>query len=860
MFANNLRRAFAVDIVILKDDRTYMSKLALPTWLVLLFSFAAFNGLGQVKTLKGIIKDAHSDERIPFASIQFKGSGEGKLSDSSGNFIFRFNEWPHDTLVVSYVGYQDFRLPVDSSLLRRAKNNMIDISLLMERGKYAEEVVVKRTVDRGLLMWRRIVRHKARNDRYRFNNFSYELYNKLEFDIKNIRREGFQNLPFIRQFNFIFNNIDTTEEGAPFLPIYLTEAISDYYYQKSPLRRREVFKGTKTIGFDNESFSKLLGGLSQNVNFYANFIPVFDKEFVSPISDNGDEFYRYKVVDTQFVSGRRFFHMIFYPKHKGQNTFEGDCWIHDTTWAVQKMNLRLTKDANINFVDKLSLIQEYKLINDTTWFLTRDKFVIDLSLTGAKHLSAIGRKTTTYEKIVVNDSSVTNELTKNKLLEETVFPPNTNNRPDSFWTQQRHEDLNKNERIIYKTIDTLMQMPTFRRTVHTVNFLVGGYLDVGNFQIGPWYNWLYANSLEGLRTRFDLGTNSHFSKKLLLHGYAAYGFKDEEFKYEADALYLFKRNPRLTLFAKYTKDIDYGQNYLDVVSQDNIFAVAIRKEGVPIKFLKSEMAQVELFKEWHSGLSITLNSTRKIYNPALNLPDKAIFLDGKGGDPLNTFETSVQLRFAYLEKFFETNFYRYSLGSTYPIVSVKFTRGISGVLNSRYDYNKISGSISDYIKIPPYGSIYYNLSAGRTFGTLPFMMLDVAPGNEIYYYNKYAFNLMNRWQYLHDRYVSLNFEHNIGVGLFRFIPLTRMLKFRQFYTVKGLLGGLSPENAAYNMPATSDYRFQSLDGKTYVEVGTGVDNIFKLFRIDFVWRLLPQPLPDQRTQRFGIFGSFKVVF
>src|SRR5262249_865703 len=155
---------------------------------------------------------------------------------------------------------------------------------------------------------------------------------------------------------------------------------------------------------------------------------------------------------------------------------------------------------------------------------------------------------------------------------------------------------------------------------------------------------------------------------------------------------------------------------------------------------------------------------------------------------------------------------------------------------------KINGSISDYMKISPYGTVYYNLFAGRTYGTLPFMLLDVAPGNEIYYYNKYAFSLMNRWQYLHDRYIGFNFEHNVGNGLFRFVPLTRKWKWRQFYTVKGLWGKLSDENKALNMPVGSDFIFESLDGKTYLEAGTGVDNIFKLLRIDFVWRVFPRPL------------------
>lgn len=824
-----------------------------------LLLLTVISGFGQTKVLRGSVKDVHSEEPIPFASMKFKGSSAGRLTDSAGNFIFRFSEWPRDTIEITYVGYQDFMLILDSAFYSKLVGDVADIKVFLERGKFANEVVVKRKIDRGLLMWKRIVRKKPINDRYRFNNFSYELYNKLEVDVKNLKKDKWAKLPVIKQFNFVLNNIDTTEEGAPFLPVYLTEALSDYYYQINPKRRREVFKATKTMGVSNESALQFIGGMESNINFYSNFIPVFDKQFVSPISDNGDNFYRYRVLDSQFVNNRRLIHMSFTPKRKGENTFEGDCWVHDTTWAVQKMNLRLSKEANINWVDKLSLIQEYTMINDSTWFLSRDKFVVDLSLTGEKTLSLIGKKSTTYRNIVVNDSSVIRELSKNQLIEETIIPDSAKKTTDQYWVQARHEALNKNETAIYKTIDTLLNLPAFKRTTRMLDFLATGYLNIGNYQIGPWQNWVTANIQEGLRLRFDLGTNKYFNRKFIFHGYLAYGFGDKKFKGRADAMWLINKNPRNTLFASYTKDFDRSQSYYDEISQDNIFALAIRKNAVPIKFLMVEEEKLEYFHEWHNGFSVTLTGTRKQFDPVRNLPSKDIY-KGTEGTPLNTFETSVKFRFAYLEKFLESTFYRASIGSPYPIPELKITKGFSGVLNSSYNYTKVSAGISDYIKTPPLGSIYYNVFAGKTFGTLPFVLLDVAPGNEIYYYNKYAFNLMNRFEYLHDKYAGVNFEHNIGNGLFSYISLTRKLKFRQFWNAKFLWGGLSDANRAFNMPTNSDYKFESLDGKTYMELGTGVDNIFKVFRLDLVWRVLPRPLPPAQVKRFGVFFSFRLAF
>ncbi|MBS1934912.1 MAG: carboxypeptidase-like regulatory domain-containing protein [Bacteroidetes bacterium] len=824
---------------------------------VLSFLTLYFNSDAQIKIIKGTITDAHSAERVPFASMRFKKAGTGKLSDSAGNFTFHFTEWPaHDTLEITYVGYRDFELPIDSLASKLNEQNTIAISVKLERGKYINEVVVERKIDRGLLLWKKIVRRKKFNDRYRFSNFSYELYNKLELDLNKVNKEKLQGSKIFKPFKFVFDNIDTTE-GSAFLPTYLTETISDYYYQKSPVKRREVIKASKTIGVNNESVSRLLGGMDQNIDFYSNFIPVFDKRFVSPISDNGSDYYRYKIIDTQYVNNRRLFHLIFTPKHKGQSTFEGDCWVHDTTFAIQKMNLRLSADANINFVEQLSLIQEFKLINDTTWFLAKDKFVVNVSPGGKKLPGFIGRKITMYKNITVNDSSVTNELNKNKLIEEVLFTPGAREKTDSFWATARHDTLSKNEKAIYTMMDTLLKMPVFKRYVNIVNFLTTGYYESGKLEFGPWYSMVYSNILEGLRLRFDLGTNRFFSKKIILHGYLAYGFKDQKLHSEADALYMIKKNPRFTLYGMYKNDIDYGQPYYGDITSDNIFALAFRKPNIPIKFINIEEKKLEVFKEWHSGFSVRLTGDNKIYDPLLNLPPKTIY-PATSGEPLNTFEASIKLRFAYLEKFFENTFYRTSLGSDYPIVDFKYTRGISGVLNSSYNYDKISASISDYVHVSPYGNFYYNVFGGRTFGTLPFPFLDIAPGTEIYYYNPYAYSLINKYQYLHDKYIGINFEHNFGPGLFRFIPLTRKLKFRQFWTAKALWGSLSDANKTFN--SSSYYTFQSLDGKTYLELGTGVDNIFKFFRLDLVWRVLPQPAPAGSSSGFGVFGSLRIGF
>ncbi len=825
-----------------------------------IFFFIFFIGLvhfnnihAQQKIITGIIKDRQSDEPIQFASIMFMRSKFGMVTDTAGKFAFILDKWyTNDTLRISNVGYKDVFIPLLHS------KDSLSLVIKLDVLPPVNEAVVRVKYNRALWFWKRIMKYKALHNKEHWDNFSYEIYNRLELDIENINKKVEQN-KLLKPLNFVFNYIDSTSEDKPFLPAYLTETLSDYYYQKNPHRVREIIKAARTNGIDNESLVKQLGGLYQNINVYNNFIPVFDKQFVSPFNDNGSSYYNFKLLDTQYISKKRFVHLRFTPKRKGQNVFEGDCWIHDTTFSIQKITMRPSVDANINFISGLSMIQEFKPINDSVWFLYKDKFIADISPLGKSKIALKGRKTSTYKNVLLDDSSIIQKLDEAKKAEQVDVLPNSLNLSDSFWQKNRHEELSKSEKTVYILLDTLEKNPVYVGYRDKIEFITRGVKDIGNFRIGPWYYWLSGNVYEGPRMRFDFSTNKDFDKHWYFNTYLAYGTFDNRFKGKAEVRYEFNRTPWSYIRLQYKNDLDNVQMYTDQLGTDNIFATIFRRPNIPFKYQNLEEKKIEYYVETYKGLGFGLLASSKQYNALLNLPGKELFTTASNANPFNTFETTLKIRFAYLERTVSENFSRTSLGSVYPIVQLNLTHGFPGIANSNYTYNKADFSISDFLKIPPYGSIYYNLFAGKIYGTLPYQLLEIHPGNELFYYNKYAFNLMNRFEYLSDQYWGFNIEHNIGNGLFRYIPLTRKWKFRQFWSVKGVSGTLSNENKQLNF--VGNYPFKSLDGKFYCEVGTGVDNIFKFFRIDLVWRVSPQQTPLGVAQNnFGIFGSFRVSF
>lgn len=835
----------------------------MPAWKRIITLMLAIAGipmlsLAQQFKISGVVRDSHSQEIIPFATLQFKGTNTGMVSNATGKYLFELNSIPSDSLLVRVMGYLVTILPVD----RNKPEQSIDFDITRSDVSL-KTYEIKANVNFALILLHQIIKRKPENNYDRCQSYKYEIYNKMELDMKNLNKDKLSKNRFTKPFSFILNNIDSTSEDKPFLPMFLSESLSDYYFQRNPKRSKELIKASRTSGLDNESVSKFLGGMYQNINVYDNFIPVFDKQFASPINNNGAFYYNYRIADTAYINGQRYIKLNFTPKRRGENTFIGDLWVQDSTYAVQKTTLSVPADANINFVKKISLVQEFQQLPDSTWFLSKDKFIADFwapSPNPTKNFEFVGRKTTTYEHIVTNDTSVTNIFGNRNYPDNIVLLDSATLREDSFWNKSRHEDLSKNEMSIYKMVDTLAKMPLFRRYSNTIRFLATGYKPLGKLEWGPYYYLFSQNRIEGFRLRLDLGTTPQFNKDLYLYGYLAYGFNDHVWKGKMSALWLLKRHPRSYVYAAYTKDFDNGATYYDEVGTDNIFSVAVRKSGVPQKFMMIEEKRVEFFKEYYSGFSNHIALVHRQYNAYAPLPDASLFPPKTDGtDLFSNMELSVKVRYAWHEEFLEGNFYRLSMGSKYPIVEMKYTVGIPGVMQSGNSYHKLSGTISDYVKIPPFGRLYYNFFGGKIFGTLPYQLLEIHPGNEIYYYNKYAFNMMNRYEFLSDQYAGFNVEHTIGNGIFGYIPLIKKLKWRQFWTAKGVIGSLTKSNQDLNL--NLGYPFRSLHHEPYLEVGTGIENIFKFLRVDFVWRVTPYALPDETaSRRFGVFGSFKLSF
>ncbi len=817
----------------------------------------------QQQHIHGSIVNQFTKEKIPFASLSWKKAGTGTLSDSLGNFSIALHGVKQDTLMVSYVGFKELRIAISA-------RDTAELTLSLYQGKQGDSVIVSSKYNKGLLWWRKIVKNKTANNPYKYNSYAYELYNKLELDLNNINRNGFNQYKLLRPFGFVLENIDSVSESKPFLPIYMTESLSDYYYKTAPTRTREVIKAVQTSGIKNESILQFAGGLSQRINVYENYISLFGKEFISPLSSIGDNYYNYRGADTQYISGQRYFHLFFSPKREGENTFYGDCWVHNSSWAIKRINLDISATANINYVNRLSIIQEFSWQADSSWVFAKDKLVADISPMKKNKLSVIARKTSLYRNVQVNQPFILAALESNQEKEQVVFADSAHDRSGQYWQENRQEALSANEQKLYRMIDTLKTIPLFKKYVNTVTFIVDGRKNLGKLEIGPWYKWISGNQLEKLRLRFDLATTESFSNYLRLHGYLAYGFGDHAFKGKLESNYKLPGNSGLSFLAAYTHDLDNGRTrYNDEdVTTDNMFSQLIRRDGIKQKFLGEDEIKAAVTKEWHNNVSAQLFLSRTNYSTYTPLPSKAM-LTPNNDDIINT-ELGIRLRYAPGEKKIETHRKNIRIRSALPELELRYAAGIKGWLGGGYRYQKALVSVTQNLRIPRWGKINYRLYSGKLFGgPLPFMLLEVHPGNEVYYYNKQAFNLMNRFEFVSDQYAGFTIEHDFEKKLLNLLPFMRKTNMRQFWNIKGVWGDMTADNKKLNHVEFGNYRLRALKGKSYLEAGTGIDNIGKFFRVDLVWRFvapmstapgMPPPQVKNSTDNFGIFGSFHLQF
>jgi hypothetical protein len=828
--------------------------------------------LGQATSIEGVVTDAKTKEKLPFVSVAVPGAGIGTSTDENGRFKLEVPA-AYTSVVFTSVGYGTITKAITPGVPQK-----LDVQLATSATALKEVVVQGAKLPRyrnkenpAVALIRQVIEHKEQNRPERYDYVEYSKYEKMSFALSNLS-DKFKNRKFFRNYQFLFQKQDSAAAGGVnILPLYLEEKLAKEYYSKNPEKHKTIALGTKQVQFDrnfidNGGLSTYFNRMYQDIDIYDNRITILGNQLLSPLANSAPSFYQYFITDTLRQNTPQLLELSFAPRNREDLLFRGKLYVTlDGNYAVQQAELSVDRRINLNFIKSLNARLQFAENPDKRYHLSKSELAIDFGVSSSKGSGFYGERTVVYQQYQINQARP-----ESFYESATSTADSLTARSPAFWQQNRPDSLSQLESAIYKNVDTLQTIPSFRRTLGLYTFLLAGYKSFGVFEVGPANAFYSFNPVEGFRLRLGGRTTPELSKRLYFETYAAYGFKDEKWKYYLSSTYSLNNKsvytfPQNFVRASFQRDTKIPGQELEFVQEDN-FLLSF-KRGVNDKWLYNDIYRLDYVHEFDSHFSYTLGFKKWQQSPAGGL----YFRKGANDSStdiaaLHTTELMLALRWAPKETFYQGKLYRVPIIGPYPVITARFTAGLKGLLAGEYSYQNLALNIKKRFYLAPFGISDVTVEGGYTFGQVPFPLLTIHRANQTYSYQLNSYNLMNFLEFSSDQYASLFVDHNFNGFFFNKLPLIKHLKLREVASLKLLYGGLRAENNPVRQLEL--YQFLqdnqgrpttfALGRQPYAEASVGIANIFKLFRLDVVKRI--NYLDNPNVTEWGLRGRFKVDF
>lgn len=812
--------------------------------------------------VSGIVLDAAGDA-VAFANVLFKNSTEGTITNDNGRFYMESDN-THEVLVVSFIGFE-------TQEVRLVNKVTYDMAItLVEATEQLNEVLLisgkqSKTNNPAVDILRKIWAKKRTNGVRQFDQYAFDKYEKVEFDLNTIDSSLIKNKVF-KGLEFVFQDLDTSRiTGKTYLPIFLTESFSKVNGDNVLRAEKEELLGTKNSGFENnQAIIAFVKDLYQSYDIYDNYLKFFSKSFTSPLSKTGIDTYNYALRDSAYIDNKWCYNIVYYPRRKNELTFKGDFWVNDSTWAIKNINLQVTKSANINWVKEIYIEQDFDVVNDSVFLLKRDYMLSDFSFQKKEESRGVyGKRTTVYDNYEFNVPLPKEYYRKSK----NVVNPEALVTDDAFWQENRLERLNKDEQGIYTLLDTLRTVPKFKSYYNLVSILGSGYVEIDkwNLDLGTIYDVFGFNDAEGPRMR--LGARTYFGQNdpWRLEGYAAYGFTDKKVKHGISGKFLLEPKSRLILSGGHRRDVEQLGVSLtatnDVLGR-SIASSALLTVGANNRLTNINLSALSAEMEPFTNLRIAVGGTFRMLSSALPNDFSLDYIDPES--PTGISSEVRQLDFNTLliytpgRQSIGYGVERREVNDRYSTLLLNLTKGTNGFLDSDFNYTKLQFSYTRPWQLGAFGRLRSTVELGRTFGEVPLGLLSVVPGNQTFFTNYGTFPNLDFYEFVTDTYAAVHLEHNFNGRLFSRVPFLRKLNLREIIGLRGVWGELSDANAALSAPAAINTPLRAPSEKIYYEYSVGIGNIFKVFRIDCNFRGNYLDNPDARA--FGVTGTFGFSF
>lgn len=755
---------------------------------------------------------------------------------------------------------QNGDIEVDTAIFMREAYELQELLVRPQKEKYSKKN------NPAVELVDRIRKDHKKGDPRRKDIYSFDQYDKLTLGLLDIPQEQ------LERHQFLYDFLDTTKYGKrPVLNILFKEKASTKLYSKDKKRPRTVIQKQSSSGlndiFDASDISGLLEEFLREVDIYDDDITLMSNRFPSPLSSIGPDYYKYYITDTIEIYGTKCVQLTFSPRNPESFSFMGNLYVAlcDTAGFIRKVSMKVPRTINLNYVDNLYIDQLFEIDSLGFHHKVEDELNLDLSIIKGTQPFFAHRKSDyrnfSYKKrkdLSQFYEKIGNEFT---LDEESDYSK-------EFLSQMRNENLTRAESNMSTFMPQLREIPFFYWAEKAIVILVGGYIKTGKkskFDIGPVNTLISTNPIEGLRLRLGGLTTANLSEHLFARGYVSYGTRDHKWKYKGELEYSFSKKkyhsrefPINSFRGTYMYDIDMiGQHY-HFTNPDNVF-LSLKRMSDRLATYR-HLARIEYNIELQNQLSLTAWGEHIRQESTIYLP----FIDGYGNSYTHYGRTSlgISIRYAPGERFIQEKGTRLPVNQDTPIILFTQEWGSRAFPGSDYTLCKSELSVQKRFWLSAFGYLDAIFKGGIIWTKVPYTELLWPNANLSYTIQPESYSLMNPMEFAMDKYVSCDLTYWGNGVLFNRIPYVKKTKLREVLGFKGIIGRLGDKNQPlfnpdlFRFPA--DCKAQTMSKRPYLEASVGVDNIFSVLRIDYVWRLTYRNVPgiDRSGLRVSLHFNF----
>ena len=795
-------------IAICTFHKLYNMKKLLGT--ILLFS--VFNSHAQKIT--GRISDSNHVP-LAFSSVLVKGTVKGTSANISGDYSFQLTKGEY-TLMAQHVGYKT----VEKKITVGDKDVEVNFEL-SEQQYNLGNVTVRKGEDPAYEIIRNAIKKRPYYET-EIKKFETEVYIKGQLKLRNYPSR-------ILGTKVDFEDGDTSKRKM----LFLSETVATYSVDEP--HKKIVVTSTKVSG-SSDGFGF---GDPQIISFYENNISLGNlnpRGFISPVSDKALNYYRYKLEGTYFENNQMVSRIKVIPKRKYEPLFNGYINIIENEWRIQSVQLTLYKENQMQLVDTLKIEQLYVPFGNV-WVIKQQTIYPAVKFLG---FDATGNFVQVYDKFNLNPV-----FTKN-FFDNTVvkFNDSSNKKSLRYWDSVRPVPLLPEEVTDYHKKDSLEQArkdphyqdsldrkrnkpnivaliagaQTFTKEKSKSSLMVDGLLSTINF-----------NTVEGAVIELSPTYVKRFSdqkrQRLTVIPHLRYGFSNHHFNPWLSSSYYFGKKYFSNITVEGGSRVYQFDNNNPIDPLLNTISTLFYEHNY-LKLYQAAFGRVNYRKELGDGFVISGDVQYQNRSPLQNTSTTKWkdFADRNytPNYPLRAHQAfigSLHLKWQPGTKYIEFPDQKINIGSGYPTFNLTYTQGVKGLLGSDVNYSKWKFEINDDIGLKLAGQLNYRLGLGGFLSSKSVYFPDYQhyQGNSLTVVSQYlnSFQLMPYYSYSNTEslYSTAHVEYHLNGLLTNKIPVFKKLNW--FLVVGNNTLWLN-------------------DGSTYTEAFVGLENILKVFRVDFV--------------------------